>query len=324
MIRAYIKEQQIKKLWKAAFNDDDAFIRFYFKHIYKDGNALTLEHDGRIVSSLQLLPYTMNYFGREIPVVYISGACTDEKERGKGLMKTLMNRAFDEIRKRGAALAFLIPAGSELFSYYAGFGFTRAFEYSVGLYNRPAYSTHVHPGYTVKCERQVKEETWDYFDRSLRSRPISILHDCRDLSNIIRDMKITNGRLFVARNAASRIGGMAFAVPSGRLSEDGLSVTVKELLYDDEDSGRALLNHINDYYGVSRLMYRTPCSSSLRQYSYGMARVTDAERLVDLWVEDHPECSLVRNELLGMEVGSLTSLLLDYPNRAAYMSLMLD
>ena len=86
------KKQQIVNLWRTCFGDSEAFISLYFDRVYKDENAMTIEKDGKIVSALQIVPYTMTYLGTEISVGYISGACTTPEERGQGLMRQLLKR----------------------------------------------------------------------------------------------------------------------------------------------------------------------------------------------------------------------------------------
>ena len=60
------KKQQIVNLWRTCFGDSEAFISLYFDRVYKDENAMTIEKDGKIVSALQIVPYTMTYLGTEI------------------------------------------------------------------------------------------------------------------------------------------------------------------------------------------------------------------------------------------------------------------
>ena len=105
-----MNKQQIIDLWRLSFNDTEEFIRLYFDRVYKEENTLVIEKDGQVVSALQMLPYTMTYYGTEISVAYISGACTLPSMRGKGLMKQLMQKAFDEMKYRSVAVAALIPA----------------------------------------------------------------------------------------------------------------------------------------------------------------------------------------------------------------------
>ena len=79
------KKQQIVNLWRTCFGDSEAFISLYFDRVYKDENAMTIEKDGKIVSALQIVPYTMTYLGTEISVGYSLGRARLRKKEGKGL-----------------------------------------------------------------------------------------------------------------------------------------------------------------------------------------------------------------------------------------------
>ena len=122
--------QQLMELWKRSFDDTDAFVRLFFTHVYRKENALYIEQGGRIVSALQMLPYTMQFYGKEIPVSYIYGACTHPEERGKGWMSALIQKAFKVMAERHIALTVIIPAEKSLFDYYRRFGYTEAFDYA--------------------------------------------------------------------------------------------------------------------------------------------------------------------------------------------------
>ena len=94
-------KSQLIDLWRTSFNDSEEFIKLFFDRVYKKENALFIEKNGKIVSALQMLPYVMTYYGKEISVNYIYGACTLPSERGQGLM-----RRFDGVlrcirRRRG-------------------------------------------------------------------------------------------------------------------------------------------------------------------------------------------------------------------------------
>lgn len=99
-----MNKQQIIDLWRLSFNDSEEFIRLYFDRVYKEENTLVIEKNGQVVSALQMLPYTMTYYGTEISVAYISGACTLPSMRGKGLMRELLQNAFEEMKYRSVAV----------------------------------------------------------------------------------------------------------------------------------------------------------------------------------------------------------------------------
>lgn len=61
-------KSQLIDLWRTSFNDSEEFIKLFFDRVYKKENALFIEKNGKIVSALQMLPYVMTYYGKEISV----------------------------------------------------------------------------------------------------------------------------------------------------------------------------------------------------------------------------------------------------------------
>ena len=82
----------------------------------------------------------MTYHGTEIDVNYIYGACTLPSERGQGLMRQLIQKAFEVMKNRRVALTVIIPAAPWLFDYYRDLGYTEVFDYSEETYIR-SYET---------------------------------------------------------------------------------------------------------------------------------------------------------------------------------------
>lgn len=80
----------------------------------------------------------MTYYGKEISVNYIYGACTLPSERGQGLMRQLIQKAFEVMESRKVALTVIIPADPWLFDYYRDLGYTEAFDYSEETYICPS------------------------------------------------------------------------------------------------------------------------------------------------------------------------------------------
>ena len=93
------KKQQIVNLWRTCFGDSEAFISLYFDRVYKDENAMTIEKDGKIVSALQIVPYTMTYLGTEISVA-ISPGCARLRKKGVRAYAATLAR---DIRGNGTA-----------------------------------------------------------------------------------------------------------------------------------------------------------------------------------------------------------------------------
>lgn len=320
------KKQQVIDLWRASFDDSEAFISLFFDRVYKEDNVLTIEKDDKIVSALQMLPYTMTYYGTEISVCYIYAACTSPSERGQGLMRQLMQEAFGEMKRRDFALTVIIPADPWLFDYYRDLGYTEAFDYSEDTYIRPTEVVWEPEITVVPPEVPLVDTLYAFFDRKLRERTCCLLHTKDNFITLLRDIQLSGGQVLTALNNQEQPVGMVFLYPPDEKdlrSEESGSVYIKEILYDDERIKNLLLQEATLQNKVAKAIYRSPFNGP-GTYPLGMARVLDSKRLIRHWVSAHEYSALNPSQLKEMDIQSLTRLLLDYPAREAYMSLMLD
>jgi predicted acetyltransferase len=102
-------KSMIKDMWRYCFRDKDPFLSWYFEEKYRDYNTLAVYEDEIPVSSLQMLPYQLNFHGRLLDISYVVGAATLPEVRGKGYMKILLKRAVEIMRERGNVLNILLP-----------------------------------------------------------------------------------------------------------------------------------------------------------------------------------------------------------------------
>lgn len=318
------KKQQLIDLWRASFDDDEAFISLFFDRVYDKEHVLTIEKEGRIVSALQMLPYTMTYYGTEISVCYVYAACTLSSERGQGLMRQLMQEAFGEMKRRDYALTVIIPADPWLFDYYRDLGYTEAFDYSEETYLRPDEPVWAPDLTVVAPEIPSTDALYAFFDRKLRERTCSMLHTEDDFVTILRDVQLSGGQLLAALDDREQPVGMVFLYPPEK-ENDAVEkhVYIKEILYQDERVRDLLLQEATLQNQVQKAVYRTPIGGP-GSYPLGMARVIDKDRLIRHWTATHEYAVLNTGQLKEMDIQTLTRFLLDYPAREAYMSLMLD
>lgn len=318
------KKQQIIDLWRASFDDNEEFIRLFFDRIYKDENALTIEKDGKVVSALQMLPYTMTYYGKEISVAYIYGACTALPERGRGLMRRLIQEAFQVMQNRDVALTVIIPADPWLFDYYREQGYTEAFDFMEETYMRPAVPVDEPTVTVVPPEIPPVEALYHFFDRKLRERNCCILHTYDDFVNILRDVQISKGQVLTALDIHENPIGTVFvdAIRKEKSQEEP-HVYIREILYDDENIRDLLLQEATLQNKVKKAVYRIP-SPGPGTFPMGMARVIDKKRLIRHWKHAHENAATDTAEMEEMDIQPLTRILLGYQSRDAYMSLMLE
>lgn len=311
------KKQQLIELWRQCFGDPEAFIELFFDRVYKEENALTIERDGQIVSALHILPYTMTYYGTEISVSYIYGACTAPAWQGQGLMRQLLQESFEVMKSREVALAVLIPSDKWLFDYYREQGFTEAFDYTAATYIHTDVPVQAPMLTVVAPEVPSIQQLYAYFDRKLRERPCCLLHTYDDFVTILREFQLSGGQMLTALDITQKPVGMVFLYPT----ED--RVHIKELLYDTDQVKSLLLQEATVQNHVTKASYLIPpVQPSTRPL--GMARVLDTARLITHWRSRHPHSPLTESDLEQMDIPTLTRHLLDYTNRQAYMSLMMD
>lgn len=119
-----------EQLWRSSFDDSDDFVRFYFEHIARTEEIYLHYEEGEAVAHIHAPHYKLRDGVGE--AYYISGACTQEAYRGRGIMHELMVRVMRAEYARGCVAALLIPASEPLRAYYAQhFGFvTNNYHYS--------------------------------------------------------------------------------------------------------------------------------------------------------------------------------------------------
>ncbi|WP_165044326.1 GNAT family N-acetyltransferase [Dysgonomonas sp. ZJ709] len=118
----------VRQMWKICFDDTDQFMDLYFSNKYREGNTLVYFEENRPVASLQMLPYTITFYGENIPFYYLAGLCTLPEYRKKGYMAQLIYKSHQLILDRGVALSILIPAEDWLYGFYEKYGYEQVFE----------------------------------------------------------------------------------------------------------------------------------------------------------------------------------------------------
>ena len=270
---------ETRHLWERSFADPRAFIDLYFREKYRKERNEIIVRDGRVVSALQKLPYPMTYGGRMLPASYISGACTDENYRKRGLMGALLAQTHRAMYAENAAFSFLIPATAELATYYAKFGYTPCFRF--GWKTEEAGSLATDGSLLVDTvDQQPTEELLIYLRDKMQERPMCIQHPLADLRAVVDDMRMAGDTMWEARR-----DGMLVGLAICRAEADG--VLLRECVYDDEQAREALIATIAAHYGRTEV---DVIDTTGTEGDYlGMARIIDAEAMLTAYAALHPE-----------------------------------
>ena len=124
---------QILEMWRVCFGDSQPYFDIYFREKYSDENTLAYFEGDKVVASLQLLYYNFTFCGVEIPIAYISGACTLPQARKKGYMEALLKRTFHELAKKNIPLSLLVPEENWLLAFYDKYGYAQTFDAGIDL-----------------------------------------------------------------------------------------------------------------------------------------------------------------------------------------------
>ncbi len=119
----FVKEQEkeeIYNLWHICFGDTKKYMDWYFSEVYKTENTLALYCDGKLASSLQIIPYTLQQGSQQLLCGYIAGVSTLPQFRYRGFSASLMKKADEVMKKRGYSYSFLIPFN---FDFYKKYGY---------------------------------------------------------------------------------------------------------------------------------------------------------------------------------------------------------
>lgn len=305
------------EMWRLCFDDSEEFIQLFFDRIYQEENALTIEVNGQIVSSLHIIPYQMTFCDDIASVAYIAGACTLPSERKKGYMAELLNESIDIMRHRDYDLTALIPADDPLFEYYRRYGYTELFDYTLEKYQL-LETVHKNEFIDISViDGKPTDDMFDYFDQKLRERQCCILHDRHGFETIVEEINLDEGEVVVARNESSHIVGMAFILPS----IDHLYI--KELLYDDDSIREQILQQALIHRELKEAHYRTPPQLP-DTHRLGMGMVLNRERASRLWLNKNPQYPITAEGLDKMDIQTLSRHLMNYTEKVPYMSLMMD
>ena len=285
---------ETRHLWERSFADPRAFIDLYFREKYRKERNEVIVRDGRVVSALQKLPYPMTYGGRMLPASYISGACTDERYRRRGLMGELLSQTHRAMQQENAAFSFLIPATQELAAYYAKFGYTPCFRFGWETITAGTPDDSLVVG-TV--DQHKTEELLSYLRDKMQERTMCVQHPLDDLRAVVDDMHMAGDTMWEARR-----GELTVALAICRAEADG--ILLRECVYDDEEARDGLIAAIAAHYGRTEV---DVVDTKGREGDYfGMARIIDVEAMLTAYAALHPETEAtwsITDELLAENNG---------------------
>jgi predicted acetyltransferase len=279
--------EQVKRLWKICFGDKDDFVDLYFDMRYNEEVNNYISQDGKVVSALQMLPYSFSFYQDEMKAAYISGACTHPDYRNQGIMYQLLSDSFKKMQTHKVDMSMLIPAEEWLYGYYEKAGYASVFESSIQSISPQALTDNkdIH----IEHVNDFRDDIYLYFNNGMHKRNFCIQHSVDDIKVVMADMKIDNGTVLAATNN-NGICGVVF------LYREKDTIYIVELLSDNDFIAQKLLQSVKAEHQNNDIKMITPYIDEDTADVTGMIRIIDAFRFVRVYANNHP--SLKMNILL--------------------------
>lgn len=112
----------LRRLWKEAFGDTDAFLDVFFGTAFSPDRCMCAAEEDQVNAALYWFDCHLD--GRKY--AYIYAVATAKSSRGQGLCHRLMDAAHSRLRETGYAGALLVPQEASLRRFYGGMGYRDA------------------------------------------------------------------------------------------------------------------------------------------------------------------------------------------------------
>jgi len=109
----------LRRLWKQAFGDEDAFLDSFFAMGYAPERCRQLTVDGHLAAALYW--FDCEWAGGRL--AYLYAVATDAAFRGRGLCRALMEDTHRQLKELGYDGAVLVPGSESLFRLYEKMGY---------------------------------------------------------------------------------------------------------------------------------------------------------------------------------------------------------
>lgn len=110
---------ELRRLWKQAFGDTDAFLDDFFATGYSPERCHYLLQDGQLAAAL----YWFDCQLKDRKMAYVYAVATDEAFRNRGLCRRLLDETHGRLRSLGYSGALLVPGSQSLFRLYEKLGY---------------------------------------------------------------------------------------------------------------------------------------------------------------------------------------------------------
>lgn len=250
------EESLIKKLWAYCFEPEDhPFFQWYFSRYYSPQNVLAGFEGDSLLCCLHLNPYTLELRGASFPTSYIVGVATAPEGRSQRSIGGLLTEGLAEMRRRGQAVAILMPFKG-VFYYPYGFEFCyHSLQYDVDLGDLKALSAG--RGRFAPFSPDHFADLQAIYTAFTSGMHGYVQRDEISWRHLWEEHQVDKGAAYIYWQDERPAGYIFY-----NLAEDALQV--KEMAYIDQEAEAALLRFCYNHRSqVSRLKWLAPLDDGL-------------------------------------------------------------
>jgi len=275
MRRAKIEDlKELKEVWKLSFGDEDSFIDLYFQSRDWLNETAVLLLDGKIVSMLTMMPVDMvEETGESCKASMLYAIATHPDFQKRGFAALLIDYSNQCLLSQQVPVTLLVPAGEELFRFYAKCGYRDGFFVREAVLNRNEIET-LAGGCPTDCSlTSIEPSGYNRIRRKLLKG-----HPYLDYRDDEVSFEKQLGRIYDADLFSIEIDGAEGCAYFERISRE--LVIIKELLVPEKYLAAAIMQ-ISALIPGEKYIVRTPPHSgeilggTVRPF--GMLRINDAD-----------------------------------------------
>lgn len=270
------EKKEIMHMWDVVFGEGEAYMQLYFGRKFRPERCMAVEEDGKLVSSLEILPYPFAFHQMQAGSGYLSGVATLPEYRNRGLMGQMLVETFRYQRQLGQLVSTLIPASASLYDLYERFGFVTAFRLQEQVIARDGTTQRLP---ITLLEGPLPEQVYDCYDRNQRRYAIGSLKTPDDLDVVALEHRAGNGEIWAVWKQ-EQVEALAFAIWQGE------ELLLKEVIAQDEAQRMALVQTLMAHYQVQQCRLTTGGCEDGKPL--GMARVVHVQRALSFYATAHP------------------------------------
>ncbi|WP_300281884.1 GNAT family N-acetyltransferase [Peptacetobacter sp.] len=223
---------QIRKIWTYCFNEGKDIEDCYFENKYSYLNTIVSEIEGEVVSSIHLNQHTIKLNDKEEKVSYVVGVSTLPEARGKGIMKSMMSFALEEMYNRNQNVAILMPID---FRLYRKFGFENCYDMIEQKININDLSNFRLNRNFKKAKISDIETLIDIYSKSNKRLNGYALRDEKRYKNLFKEVEADNSQIYISYDDnMANDGYLVYSISDNK-------IFVREIYFTNTESLKSML-----------------------------------------------------------------------------------